>query len=258
MNVNAIVTAARASRNWTPIVELVPYACFLGVRLDIKGDQFTACMPFDPKLIGNPALPALHGGATGGFLECAGMFYLLWHMDSADLPKTINFTFEYLRSGRPEDVYANVFMVQRDSVSRTCASRRGGPTNPSPSATATSCSNRRHLPKEIHDHDRLPLHLPRRPVRRADRHRHRRRRRHRPLHCAGCLGAALALVGRKSSKLEAVKAEIAATARPVSTLATFATRRASNHDRRRDRRTADRWSRRNAGASTRSRSRTSV
>jgi acyl-coenzyme A thioesterase PaaI-like protein len=41
------------------------------------------------------------------------MFYLLWHMDSADLPKTINFTFEYLRSGRPEDVYANVFMVKQ-------------------------------------------------------------------------------------------------------------------------------------------------
>jgi acyl-coenzyme A thioesterase PaaI-like protein len=113
MNVNAIVTAARASRNWTPIVELVPYARFLGMRLDIKGDQFTACMPFVPKLIGNPVLPALHGGATGGFLECAGMFYLLWHMDSTDLPKTINFTFEYLRSGRPEDVYANVFMVKQ-------------------------------------------------------------------------------------------------------------------------------------------------
>lgn len=113
MNVNAIVTAARASRNWTPIVELVPYACFLGVRLDIKGDQFTACMPFEQKLIGNPALPALHGGATAGFLECAGMFYLLWHMESADLPKTINFTFGYLRSGRPEDVYANVFMVKQ-------------------------------------------------------------------------------------------------------------------------------------------------
>lgn len=113
MNVNAVVTAARASRNWTPIVELVPYARFLGMRLDIRGDQYTACMPFDPKLIGNPALPALHGGATGGFLECAGMFYLLWHMDSADLPKTINFTFEYLRSGRPEDTYANVFMVKQ-------------------------------------------------------------------------------------------------------------------------------------------------
>lgn len=113
MNVNAIVTAARASRNWTTIVEIVPYARFLGMRLDIKGDQFTACMPFVPKLIGNPVLPALHGGATGGFLECAGMFYLLWHMDSTDLPKTINFTFEYLRSGRPEDVYANVFMVKQ-------------------------------------------------------------------------------------------------------------------------------------------------
>lgn len=113
MNVNAVVTSARATRNWTPIVELVPYARFLGMRLDIRGDLYTACMPFDPKLIGNPALPALHGGAIGGFLECAGMFYLLWHMDSADLPKTINFTFEYLRSGRPEDTYANVFMVKQ-------------------------------------------------------------------------------------------------------------------------------------------------
>ena len=27
--------------------------------------------------------------------------------------KTINFSFEFLRSGRPEDVYANVFMVKQ-------------------------------------------------------------------------------------------------------------------------------------------------
>jgi acyl-coenzyme A thioesterase PaaI-like protein len=55
----------------------------------------------------------VHGGAIGGFLECAGLFYLLWDMDSVDLPKTINFTFEYLRSGRPVDTYANVFMVKQ-------------------------------------------------------------------------------------------------------------------------------------------------
>ncbi|MBC5762952.1 PaaI family thioesterase [Ramlibacter albus] len=113
MTVETIVAAARASRNWAPLVDLVPFARFLDVRLDIRGEQYTACMPFHQKLIGNPALPALHGGAIGGFLECAGLFYLLWDMDSVDLPKTINFTFEYLRSGRPVDTYANVFMVKQ-------------------------------------------------------------------------------------------------------------------------------------------------
>jgi acyl-coenzyme A thioesterase PaaI-like protein len=113
MNLTERIRSARATRDWDPLIDLVPFARFLNLRLDIKGDQFTACMPFDRKLIGNPALPALHGGATGGFIECAGLFYLLWRMESADLPKTINFNFEYLRSGRPEDTYASVFMVKQ-------------------------------------------------------------------------------------------------------------------------------------------------
>ena len=64
MTIESIVAAARDSRDWEPLVALVPYARFLGVRLDIRGDQFGACMPFDKKLIGNPALPALHGGVS--------------------------------------------------------------------------------------------------------------------------------------------------------------------------------------------------
>lgn len=113
MTIQSIVAAARVSRDWAPLVDLVPYARFLGMRLDIRGDQFSACMPFNQKLIGNPALPALHGGAIGGFLESAGLFFLLWDMDSVDLPRTINFTFEFLRSGRPVDIYASVFMVKQ-------------------------------------------------------------------------------------------------------------------------------------------------
>lgn len=113
MTIESIVAAARVSRDWAPLVDLVPYARFLGMRLDIRGDQFSACMPFNQKLIGNPALPALHGGAIGGFLESAGLFFLLWDMDSVDLPRTINFTFEFLRSGRPVDIYASVFMVKQ-------------------------------------------------------------------------------------------------------------------------------------------------
>ncbi len=43
-----------------------PFARALGIRL---GDDGTLVMPFSPRIIGNPILPAIHGGITGAFLE---------------------------------------------------------------------------------------------------------------------------------------------------------------------------------------------
>ena len=106
MTIEAIVAAARASRDWAPLVGLVPYAQFLGVRLDIRGDQFSACMPFDKKLIGNPALPALHGGTLGALLESTAIFELFYASQTLVLPKTITFTIDYLRSAKPVDTFA--------------------------------------------------------------------------------------------------------------------------------------------------------
>jgi acyl-coenzyme A thioesterase PaaI-like protein len=108
-----ILTRSRASNDWVPLVECIPFARFLNLRIDIKGDAFTCILPFDQKLIGNPVLPALHGGATGGFLECAGLFYLLLQTETQSLPKTIDFNIDYLRTGLPRDTYANVVMVKQ-------------------------------------------------------------------------------------------------------------------------------------------------
>jgi len=107
-----LLTNCRASSDLGPLVQSIPYANFLNLRLDIKGDEFTCILPFEKKLIGNPVLPALHGGATGGFLECAGLFYLLWKMDTKTLPKTIDFNIDYLRTGQPRDTFANVVIVK--------------------------------------------------------------------------------------------------------------------------------------------------
>jgi len=107
-----LLTSCRASGDLGPMVQSIPYANFLDLRIDIKGDEFTCILPFDQKLIGNPVLPALHGGATGGFLECAGLFYLLLKTDTKTLPKTIDFNIDYLRTGQPRDTYANVVMVK--------------------------------------------------------------------------------------------------------------------------------------------------
>lgn len=100
----------------------VPYIAYLGIQFDRRGDELTAILPFDEKLIGNPSLPALHGGVTAAFLEVAAIIELAWgslwedmeagrvdptaEMGVVRLPKTIDFTVDYLRSGLPRDAYA--------------------------------------------------------------------------------------------------------------------------------------------------------
>jgi acyl-coenzyme A thioesterase PaaI-like protein len=102
------------------LVDGVPYIHFLGIRFDRRGDELTATLPFDDRLIGNPMLPALHGGATAAFLEVTAIIGLSWSLIWDDmeggaeagpgtlprLPKTIDFTVDYLRTGLPRDAYA--------------------------------------------------------------------------------------------------------------------------------------------------------
>ena len=84
----------------------VPYARFLGVRMELAGDEMTAVLPFSTHLIGNPSLPALHGGVLGAFLEMTAYAQLTVSQDLARQPRTVDVTVEYLRSGRPRDTYA--------------------------------------------------------------------------------------------------------------------------------------------------------
>lgn len=96
----------------------VPYIRFLGIRFDRRGDELTAVLPYQDMLIGNPVLPAIHGGVTAAFMETAAIIELSWamlwdQMESGNeltatpsFPKTIDFTVDYLRSGLPRDAYA--------------------------------------------------------------------------------------------------------------------------------------------------------
>lgn len=102
----------------------VPYVRWLGVTVDRRGDELTAVLPFSDKLIGNPVLPALHGGVTAAFLETTAVLGLLWAtldgrhgLPEGDeglprLPKTIDFTVDYLRSGTARDAYARARVVR--------------------------------------------------------------------------------------------------------------------------------------------------
>ena len=118
------VVKQRRDAALSALVHGVPYINFLGNEFERRGDELTAILPFDNKLIGNPLLPAIHGGVTAGFLETTAVIGLAWSglwddiesgqisMESLTeghlprLPKTIDFTVDYLRSGLPRDAYA--------------------------------------------------------------------------------------------------------------------------------------------------------
>ena len=126
------LAAIKSRRNnaLNALVGSVPYIGWLGIRFDRRGDELTAVLPFDEKLIGNPMLPALHGGVTAAFLEVTAIVELTWTAIWEDmeegriapdasvpdslprLPKTIDFTVDYLRSGLPRDAYARARVVR--------------------------------------------------------------------------------------------------------------------------------------------------
>ena len=114
----------RRNEALSKLIDSIPYISFLGVYFDRRGDEITAILPFKDDLIGNPSLPALHGGSIAAFLEISAIIELSWMqiwrqienpslivepskaLGILSLPKTIDFSVDYLRSGLPRDAYA--------------------------------------------------------------------------------------------------------------------------------------------------------
>lgn len=90
----------------------IPYAAFLGVRAELKGDELTLALPFAEHLVGNPLLPALHGGVVGALMELTALTQLAIASRSDKFPKTIDVGFDYLRSGRPLDTYSRARVIR--------------------------------------------------------------------------------------------------------------------------------------------------
>lgn len=87
-------------------LQRIPYARFLGLRAELAGDEMTVILPYSPHLIGNVALPALHGGVLGALMEMTALAQLSITEGLARQPKPIDVTVGYLRSGRPVETYA--------------------------------------------------------------------------------------------------------------------------------------------------------
>ncbi len=111
------------------VFRTIPYVDFMGITFDRHGDELTAVMRFAENLVGNPMIPALHGGAIAGFLEAVAAVELMSRSRSAanggpghggiieddednragfikKHPKTIDFSIDFLRPGLAETSYA--------------------------------------------------------------------------------------------------------------------------------------------------------
>jgi len=94
------------------LLEAIPYAQFLGVDLERRDGELVLVLPFRDDIIGNPGLPAIHGGVLGAFLELAALLRLLDEAGGMKVPKPINFSADYLRSAGPRDCRARAVIFK--------------------------------------------------------------------------------------------------------------------------------------------------
>jgi uncharacterized protein (TIGR00369 family) len=100
--------------DYQKFLELIPYAKFLGLSIDSIDERgrVVTRMRFDKGIVGNPNLPAVHGGVIGAFLEMAAIIQLVREGEGDHLPKPINLTVDYLRSARAHDTLAHATITK--------------------------------------------------------------------------------------------------------------------------------------------------
>ena len=91
----------------------IPYARYLGVQASTDTNGILFILPENESLVGNAMLPAVHGGVVGGFMEQAAALHLIAKMDHPLIPKTINFSLDYLRPTRLRDTYARCTLTRQ-------------------------------------------------------------------------------------------------------------------------------------------------
>ena len=100
------VRQAREQDSYETLFELIPYARLIGIECSRQEDELLFRLPANKDNIGNPLLPAIHGGVIAGFMELAAAMHLLVTTGSGSVPKIIDFSVDYLRAGYFRDTYA--------------------------------------------------------------------------------------------------------------------------------------------------------
>jgi uncharacterized protein (TIGR00369 family) len=95
------------------LVRAIPYCRHLGVIARIDQGRLLLELPYAAELIGNPVLPALHGGVIGSLLEMAAMAAVIYEVRTPRLPKPVDISIDYLRSGRAVTSFARARIAKQ-------------------------------------------------------------------------------------------------------------------------------------------------
>lgn len=95
------------------LLETIPYAGFIGLECQQFGDDLIFCLPPKPENLGNPILPAIHGGVIGGFMEVSAAIYLMMSQENFRIPRIIDFSLDYLRAGLDRETYAECQLTRQ-------------------------------------------------------------------------------------------------------------------------------------------------
>ena len=84
-------------------IEAIPYSRALGMVIDAVGDGgCTVSMPWDARLIGDPATGVSHGGAVSALLDTASGAAVLSHPQARALATaTLDLRIDYMRPATP-------------------------------------------------------------------------------------------------------------------------------------------------------------
>ncbi|RMF17437.1 MAG: PaaI family thioesterase [Gammaproteobacteria bacterium] len=101
-----IVAQAHESGDYRPLIESIPYARTIGLEVQRLGNEVLFILPPKESNLGNPVLPALHGGVIGGFLELSASLHLVLFQQVTRIPRIVDFSLDYLRAAKLVPTYA--------------------------------------------------------------------------------------------------------------------------------------------------------
>ena len=115
MELKEIMLKAHETGDYSAVIKTIPYAVTLGVECERFGDEVLFKLPRKKSNIGNPILPAIHGGVIGGFMEISAVLHLMMFQDTPKSPKIVDISLDYLRAGLDRDTYVECQLTRQGS-----------------------------------------------------------------------------------------------------------------------------------------------